>query len=241
MTVLAALAVAASAPGQAIITRTDAIPDVVQLTYNGRASAITNLTTAILATPSQAAPDYTFGYAFTGPTTGRSRISVLNDLFNRNRFGTGFNVFRAFTANASGHTFSIPADSPGALGGPVILNAVYRSTGVSQRYVYFASPPSAQVAGPTANLTAIMTGSRLGPFGFAQFHVTGFFIDANGVNPVDLITPIGGMTFNTFLASGPTTFSIPTTRLTVPQSRVTVPQAQPTTTEFRAYYELRQQ
>ena len=40
-----------------------------------------------------------------GPTTGRSRISVLNDLFNRNRYGSNFNIFRGFTANASGHTW----------------------------------------------------------------------------------------------------------------------------------------
>jgi len=238
----AALIAAGTAPGQAgLMTRTDGVPDTVQATFQGRSSSISNRVAAVLAAPSQTQPDYAFGTAMTTPTTGSARPVLFNDLFNRNAYG-GFNILRGIVVNASGHSFTIPTGAGAfSISGPVRFQATYRSTGISQRYVFFTSAPTAQIAGPTCNLTARLSSTRMGQFSPPTFNVSGFYTDQTGVHVVNQTTPVGGITYNTFLATAPASFSIPASRLTVPSNRVTVPGgpgANPVTTEFRATYQL---
>lgn len=241
--VFALLAGAASAFGQAgSMTRTDSVPDTVQLGFGARSSFASSPNTAVVALPSQSQPDYTFGYALTNPLTGRRTTIVQNDLFTRMVYRNP-NIFMSYNGNASGHTFTLPVGTF-SIGGAVRFTGYYRSEGLAPRYVFYSAPPSAQIAGPTANLTATLNSNRMGQFSKPQFRVTGFFTDAGGINLVNEITRPGGITYNTFLATSPASFAIPASRLTVPSNRITVPQAagfQPVTAEFRATYDLRLQ
>jgi len=123
----------------------------------------------------------------------------------------------------------------------VQFHVSYDSSGINQKQIVFASPPTAQLSGPTANLSARLTTSQIGPFNRPRYNVTGFYIDQNGINNVNLITPIGGITFDTFLNVAPTSFNMPVARLNVPTARLTQQPKVITAASFKAYYELRLQ
>jgi hypothetical protein len=228
-----------AAPAQvSFITRTDSLSDSTQLTFGSGTRSISSPSTAWLVFPTQSDPSYNYGYAITGPTAGAQRPVVTNDLLNRNVF-RAHNLFMSYNATANGHTFRLPNDSPFGLFGPVQFFARYNATGLFQRDVVFSAAPTAQMSGPTANLSARLSSTRIGQFNLPRYIVTGYFLNASGVNNVNLITPVGGITFNTFLAPSAATFSMPIARLTVPSNRLTTPPRSVTSTEFRANYELR--
>jgi hypothetical protein len=68
--------------------------------------------------------------------------------------------------------------------------------------------------------------------------VTGFFIDHGGINNVNLVSPIGGITFNTFLATSPQTVTMPLVNLTVPSTVMPQKPANPTSMSFKVLYRL---
>jgi hypothetical protein len=243
LAVLAALLSAASSFGQAgSMTRTDSVPDTVQLSFDGRSTFRSSPNTAVAASPSQTQPDYVLGYSLTNPLTGRRTAFVQNDLFTRSVYRNP-NIFMSYTGNASGHAFTLPVGAF-SLAGSVRFTGYYRSEGLAPRYIFYSSRPTSQVSGPTANLTATLNSNRMGQFSKPQFLVTGFFTNQNGINLVNQVTRPGGVTFNTFLLASPPAFTIPATRLTVPSNRITVPQAagfQPVIAEFRTSYDLRLQ
>ena len=232
---------AVSSAQSSLLTRIDSVPDSVQLTFRTQSSSAVSPNTAWVTLPSQTQPDYNFGYSITAPTVGARRAIVSNDITNKNVF-RNFGVDMSFTGVADGHVFRLPDDAPFSLSGSVQFVARYSATGLFQRDVVFSARPTARVVGPTANLTATLNTLRIGLFNKPRYNVTGFFINQNGVNNVNLVTPVNGFIFNTFLTGPlPSTFSIPVTRLTVPRNRLTVPPRAATTTDFRAAYELRLQ
>jgi len=239
---LTALIVAAVSSAQSsLLTRIDGVPDSVQLTFRTQSLTSFSPSTAFGAIPNQTQPNYNFGYALTGPTVGARRPVVSNDIYNRNVFSSR-DVLMSFTGVADNHVFQLPDDQPFSLVGPVQFAARYNATGLWQRDVVFSARPTARVVGPTANLQATLSTSRIGLFNKPRFNVTGFIINQSGVNNVNLISPVNGIIFNTFLTGPlPRTFSIPVTRMTIPSNRLTTPPRSTTSTEFRTSYNLRLQ
>jgi hypothetical protein len=190
--------------------------------------------------PFEAFPDYNFGYSQTSPCIGGRTPVIGNAIFNR-MFFRNANVPVSFQGFASQHSFVKAPPGPFALVGPVKFLVSYDSSGITQREIVFNSPPTAALSGPTANLSARLTTSRIGPFNPPRYNVTGFFIDQNGINNVNLVTPIGGIIFDTFLNVSPPTFTMPLARLNVPTARLTQQPKAITAASFKAYYELRLQ
>jgi hypothetical protein len=239
---LTALMVAAVAPAQSsLLRRIDSVPDSVQLTLSTQSRTSAGPNTAFASIPNQSAPNYNFGYAITGPTVGARRAVVSNEVYNKNVFSNR-DILMSFTGVADNHVFQLPDDQPFSLVGPVQFTARYNATGIWQRDVVFSARPTARVVGPTANLQATLSTSRIGLFSKPRFNVTGFIINQSGVNNVNLVSPVNGIIFNTFLTGPlPRTFSIPVTRMTIPSNRLTTPPRATTSTEFRTSYNLRLQ
>jgi len=238
-TMLAAAAVV-NGQGSTDIIRTDNIQNTLQFNIRNRSFVRAHPSLAWFVFPFEATPDYNYGYSQTSPCIG-GRVSIIgNAIYNRILFRNA-NVPMSYLGLAGNHTFQLATRTPMALVGPVEFWAMYNSSGITQRDITLAGAPTAQLSGPTANLSATLTGTRLGPLNPAQYRVTGFFIDQAGINNVNLVTPIGGIAFNTFLNVAPSTFNMPVARLNVPAARLTQQPKVITSAFFKAYYELRLQ
>lgn len=239
---LTALVFAAVSSAQSsLLTRIDSVPDSVQLTFRTQSRTSISPNTAFASIPNQSQPNYIFGYAITAPTVGARRAVIGNEIYTKNVFNNR-DVFMSFTGVADGHVFRLPDDQPFSLVGPVQFAVRYSATGIWQRDVVFNARPTARVVGPTANLQATLSTSRIGLFNKPRFNVTGFIINQNGVSNINLVSPVNGIIFNTFLTGPlPRTFSIPVTRMTIPSNRLTTPPRSTTSTEFKTSYTLRLQ
>jgi len=236
--VFAALTFAAAASAQNTdIIRTDRIMNTMQLDIKTSKFVLADPQLAWYVFPFEATPDYNYGYSWTQPCPGRRNPIIRNAIYNR-IFYRNANVPMSLVGLAGQHTFQKAPPGLFNLVGPVQFLASYNSTGITQRDITLAAPVTARMSGPTADLSATLTGSRLGPFNPARYNVTGFFIDQSGVHNVNLVTPIGGITFNTFLNVAPETFTMPAARLNVPTARLTQQPKAITTAFFKAYYEL---
>jgi len=222
------------------IIRTDNIQNTLQLGIKNRSFVIANPELAWFVFPFEATPDYNFGYSQTSPCIfGRWPVignAVYSRLFFRNA-----NVPMNFLARASGHTFQKAPQGPFALVGPIEFWGMYNSSGITQRDIVLNGPVTMRLSGPTADLSATLTRTRLGPLNPVQYRITGFYIDQNGINGVNLISPIGGTSFATFLSVAPETFSMPVARLDVPTAKLTQQPKKITAVFFKGYYELRLQ
>jgi hypothetical protein len=236
----AAVAATASFGQNTDIIRTDRIQNTMQLNIRNRGFVRAHPSLAWFVFPFEATPDYNFGYAQTSPCMGRRTPVVGNAIYNRIFFRNA-NVPMGFVGRAGSHAFQKAPPGVFALAGPVEFLAAYNSRGITQREIVFASPPTARMSGPTADLSATLTSNRLSPFSPARYRVTGFFVDQNGINNVNLVTPIGGIVFDTFLQVSPETFTMPQARLDVPTARLTQQPKVITSAFFKAYYELRLQ
>jgi hypothetical protein len=191
--------------------------------------------------PPQGQPSYVYGYVQTCPTIG-GRTQIFGSAVYNRMFFQNANLPMSYFGNANNHEFQKAPFGTFRLVGPAQFCASYGSTGLVQRDVVFPNgPPSARLRGPTADLTAVLLQNRLGPLNTARFRVTGFFIDQNGINNVNLITPIGGITFNTELQVAPNISSMPLVNLRVPRGIVNEAPRVPTTVAFKALYSLQLQ
>ena len=238
----AALIFAAAAPAQNMdIIRSDNIANTIQLRINNHSFVRAHPSLAWFVFPFEALPDYNYGYAQTSPCFTGARWPVIgNALYNRIFFQNA-NVPMNFLARASGHTFQKAPPGPFALVGPVEFWGWYSSTGIIQRDIVLNGPVTMHLSGPTADLSATLTSNRIGPGRQVQYHVTGFYIDQNGINGVNLITQPGGISFATHLNVAPVNFDMPLARLDVPTARLTQQPKRITSAFFKAYYELRLQ
>lgn len=227
--------------GQSLdIIRSDNIQNTMQLNIRSRSFVRAHPSLAWFVFPFEATPDYNYGYSQTVPCITGRNLAVGNAIYNRILFRNA-NVPMSFQGFASNHSFQRAGRTAQALVGPVQFHVSYDSSGINQKQIVFASPPTAQLSGPTANLSARLTTSQIGPFNRPRYNVTGFYIDQNGINNVNLITPIGGITFDTFLNVAPDSFTMPIARLNVPTARLTQQPKVITAASFKAYYELRLQ
>jgi hypothetical protein len=222
------------------IIRTDNLQNTLQLRIRNTQFVCAHPSLVWLVFPFEATPDYNYGYAQTCPTIfGRTPV-IGNAVYNRILYRNA-NVVTSFFGNASNHTFQKAPPGIFNLVGPVEFWAAYNSSGLGQKNIIFNAAPTAVLSGPSANLSATLTTSTIGPALLPRYRVTGFFIDQNGINNVNLITPIGGISFATFLNVAPQNFSMPLARLNVPLGRLTQQPSRITSAFFKAYYELRLQ
>lgn len=242
--VFSALASSAAAFGQfgqsMDIIRTDNIQNTLQLNIKTRSFVRAHPSLAWFVFPFEATPDYNYGYSQTSPCIGGRYPVIGNAIYNRILFRNA-NVPMSYLGLAGNHSFQLATRTPFALVGPVEFWTIYTSSGINQKDINFAAAPTAQLSGPTANLSARLTTTRLGPGARGQYNVTGFYIDQQGINNVNLVTPDGGISFNTFLNVAPASFTMPIARLNVPTARVTQQPKVITSAFFKAYYELRLQ
>ena len=222
------------------IIRSDNIQNTLQLNIGSRSFVRAHPSLAWFVFPFEATPDYNYGYSQTAPCIGGRNPIIGNAIYNRILFRNA-NLPMSFQGFASNHSFERAGRTLQALVGPVQFHVSYDSSGINQKQIVFAAPPTAQLSGPTANLSARLTTSQIGPFNRPRYNVTGFFIDQQGINNVNLITPIGGITFDTFLNVAPSSFTMPIARLNVPTARLTQQPKVITSASFKAYYELRLQ
>jgi len=236
-----ALAASSAAVAQNMdIIRTDNIQNTLQLRIKNTQFVRAHPSFVWFVFPFEGTPDYNYGYAQTSPCMfGRTPI-VGNAVYNRILFQNA-NVLTSFFGNASNHTFQKAPPGLFALVGPVEFWTQYNSSGLGQKNIVFNAAPTAALSGPSANLSATLTTLTIGPALLPRWRVTGFFIDQNGINNVNLITPIGGISFATFLNVAPQNFTMPLARLNVPLGRLTQQPSRITSAFFKAYYELRLQ
>src|SRR4051812_41816082 len=232
-TMLAAAAVV-NGQGSTDIIRTDNIQNTLQLNIRNRSFVRAHPSLAWFVFPFEATPDYNYGYSQTSPCIGGRFPIIGNAIYNRVLFRNA-NVPMSFLGLAGNHTFQLATRTPFALVGPVEFWTIYTSSGINQRDINFAAAPTAQLSGPTANLSARLTTTRLGTGARGRYNVTGFFIDQQGINNVNLVTDEGGISFNTFLGVAPSTFTMPVARLTVPTARMTQQPKVITSAFFKAY------
>ena len=242
LAVLTAAAFAASAPAQNMdIIRLDRIQNTIQLIFKSNNFVVAHPSLAWYVFPLQGTPDYNYGYSQTSPTIGGRTPIIGNAIYNRILFQNA-NVPMSFLGLAGSHIFQKAPQGAFALVGPVEFWAYYNSTGITQRDIVFASAPTARLSGPTADLSATLTGTRLGPFNPAQYRVNGFYIDQQGIHNINIVTPIGGISFATALNVAPQApFTMTQARLNVPTAKLTQQPRVITSAFFKAYYELRLQ
>jgi hypothetical protein len=211
----------------------------LELRFNNRRFVRAHPFLAWFVFPLEAVPDYNFGYAQTAPNIGGRRGIIGNAIFNRMLFQNA-RVTMSFLGLAGNHTFQKAPPTPLALVGPVQFLVAYNSRGISQRDIRFTGGvPTARLTGPTADLQAALTNTRMGPLFPPQYQVNGFFVDQNGVNFVNLVTPPGGVVFNTRLATAPDNFAMPNAFLNIPTAQLSSQPRVITAAFFKAYYELR--
>ena len=237
---LALLTSSAAVAQNVDIIRSDNIQNTLQLRIRNTQFVRAHPSLVWFVFPFEATPDYNYGYAQTSPCMFGRKPVIGNAVYNR-IFYRNANVVTSFYGNASNHTFQKAPREQFSLVGPVEFWAMYNSSGLGQKDIVFASPPTAQLSGPSANLSATLTSSIIGQARLPRYRVTGFYIDQQGINNVNLITPIGGISFNTFLNVAPQNFSMPLAKLTVPLGRVLQQPRAITSAFFKAYYELRLQ
>lgn len=230
---------AASAQNMDII-RADRIQNTLQLRIKNTQFVRAHPSLAWFVFPFEGTPDYNYGYSQTSPCLGGRYPVVGNAIYNRILFQNA-NVVTSFLGLAGNHSFQRAQRDPFALVGPVEFWAMYNSSGLGQKDIVFQSAPSAQLSGPSANLSATLTSARIGAANLPRYRITGFYIDQQGINNVNLVTPVGGISFPTFLNVAPNNFDMPVARLNVPLGRLLQKPPRITSAFFKAYYELRLQ